>query len=476
MTQENTSNNDTGVWNNVITALPEKEIFEAIMALAQPLDFRTLSKLPDKEKLRYHDYLVGVINEIIRLSQYVRYGLTYHNGCIYVFNKMYWSRIREKTFKDFLGRAAQKMGAGYAIAQHFKFKDNLYDQFISASDHPNSDLPKKSVLISLKNGTFDVGLESQFLREPRDEDFLTYQLPFKFDKDATCPMFIEFINKVLPDGELQAVLAEFIGSLFISTKQLKLEKALLLYGDGANGKSVVFEIVNALLGRENVSNFPLQNLTDKDGYYRAMMANKLLNYSSEINNKMDRALFKQLVSGEPVPARLPYKPPFTIEDYAKLIFNTNELPKDVETTNAYFRRLLIIPFLVTIPDGQQDKELAKKIIQSELSGIFNWVLEGVKRLLKNKSFTYSEIINNAVNEYKKQSDPVLLFIEEIELKKSLDKHITLASLTQEYKKFSTELGFRSINNGALSTRLKKIGFEIIRRGDGNVVYATKKMF
>jgi putative DNA primase/helicase len=73
-------------------------------------------------------------------------------------------------------------------------------------------------------------------------------------------------------------------------------------------------------------------------------------------------------------------------DYAKLIFNCNELPKDVEQTEAYFRRFLIIPFNVTIPEHEQDKELAKKIIDNELSGVFNWVLSGLKRLLMQQRF------------------------------------------------------------------------------------------
>ena len=85
-----------------------------------------------------------------------------------------------------------------------------------------------------------------------------------------------------------------------------------------------------------------------------MIANKLVNYASEISGKLETSIFKQLVSGEPVEARLPYGKPFSITGYAKLIFNCNELPKDVEQTRGYFRRFLIIPFEVTIPEAEQD--------------------------------------------------------------------------------------------------------------------------
>src|SRR5690606_17922094 len=152
--------------------------------------------------------------------------------------------------------------------------------------------------------------------------------------------------------------AEFLGYVFIKhgSKRLKEEKALILYGNGANGKSVFFEVVSALLGTENTSNFSLESLTETNSYNRAMIANKLVNYGSEINGKLESSFFKQLVSGEPIEARLPYGQPFTMKQYAKLIFNCNELPKDVEHTNAYFRRFLIIPFDVTIPPQEQDKD------------------------------------------------------------------------------------------------------------------------
>ncbi len=86
---------------------------------------------------------------------------------------------------------------------------------------------------------------------------------------------------------------------------------------------------------------------------RALIAYKLLNYGSEINATKTRDEFKNLVSTEPIQARLKYGNSFTMEHYAKLAFNCNELPKDFDHQNAYFRRLLIIHFRVTIPESAQ---------------------------------------------------------------------------------------------------------------------------
>ncbi|WP_206366746.1 DUF5906 domain-containing protein [Sphingobacterium sp. SGL-16] len=103
------------------------------------------------------------------------------------------------------------------------------------------------------------------------------------------PIFEKYLNTVIPDIEKQRVLAEYLGLVFIKNgnKAIKEEKALILYGTGANGKSIFFEVVNALLGDDNVNNYSLSSLTIHNGYFRAKIANKLVNYASEINGKLE---------------------------------------------------------------------------------------------------------------------------------------------------------------------------------------------
>ena len=108
-----------------------------------------------------------------------------------------------------------------------------------------------------------------------------------------------------------------------SFKFAKLEKCLLLFGAGANGKSVLFEVINSLLGSNNISNLSLGNL--KEEHNRALIKNKLLNYGSEIRGNIEADIFKQLVSGEPIQARLKYGNTFIMRNYAKLAFNTRPL-------------------------------------------------------------------------------------------------------------------------------------------------------
>src|SRR5690554_8059676 len=374
------------------------------------------------------------------------------------------------------------MGISKNTSNYYSFREQLMKQMYSVADiYEDNDFEvndsKKKTLINLLNGTFEIDGYKMKLRKPEKEDFLTYQLPFKYDKSAECPMFDDYLNTVLPDKNNQSILMEYLGYIFVRNKALKLEKSLILYGTGANGKSVLFDILNAMLGgSKNVSNFSLQNLTNENGYYRAMLSDKLVNYASEINGKLEASIFKQLVSGEPVEARLPYGEPFTLTNYAKLIFNCNELPRDVEQTNAFFRRFLIIPFDVTIPEEEQDKELAQKIIRQELSGVFNWVLEGLKRLLRQKQFTHSDAVDETLENYIKVSNSVILFLEEEGYQKSPDAYIQLKDLYNQYKSFCFDGSYHPVSKRNFSERLRNAEIMIERKNIGIVVYVSNTPF
>jgi putative DNA primase/helicase len=331
------------------------------------------------EGLTRRHYICTCTEKIIEIVDSLGFGLCYRNGQIYLYNGEYWRKFPLFLLQNFMGKTAVKMGVDRFTGEHYTFKEQLAKQFMSCA-YVDNDFEERNesfdkALINLKNGTFELSSQGLRLREPDKNDFLTYQLDFDYDEKAECPLFKEFLDRVLPDKTLQAILAEYIGYIFIKTEDLKLEKALLLYGTGANGKSVVFEVIYALLGgKENVCNFSLENLTSANGYHRAMLGGKLLNYATEISSKINESIFKQLASGEPVEARVPYGDPFTLTNYGKMIFNCNLLPRTGDHSEAFYRRFIIIPFDVTIPEKEQDKQLANKIISNELPGVLNWVL------------------------------------------------------------------------------------------------------
>jgi len=461
-------------------ATQHPEILQQLIKQLEPLDFEALANPHDVEnfKLNTKHLLVLSIENTLQFAEKNHWGLCKNHDFIYLYNGKYWAEMDKETFQKFLGEAAEQMGVAKFSARYYQFREQLFKQFLASAYLPTPESNTNKVLINLQNGTFEISPQAMNLKPFDRADFITYQLPFEYNPKAKAPLFEAYLNRVLPDKERQSVLAEYLGYVFIKhgSNALKEEKALVLYGSGANGKSVFFEIVNALLGVENVSCFSLQSLTNDNGYFRAKLANKLVNYASEINGNLEASIFKQLVSGEPVEARLPYGQPFILKQYAKLIFNCNELPKDVEHTTAYFRRFLIIPFDVTIPPQEQDKQLHTKIIEKELSGVFNWVLEGLNRLLEQKRFSECEAAQRAVEQYRIESDSVQMFLSEHDYKVSATNEIPLKDIFSDYRNYCIESGFKACSVRTFADRLRSTGYQTERKNYGTGVNAEKKSF
>ena len=269
----------------------------------------------------------------------------------------------------------------------------------------------------------------------------------------------------------QKVLGEYLGGLFIPNGDfgLKLEKCLLLLGDGAAGKSVIADVVFGLLGRENVSAHNLQNLTDENGYYRATLGDKVLNYCTEINGKLQSDKFKQMVSGEPLSVRLPGKDPITLFQYAKLVFNCNTLPSQVEHSEGFFRRFLIIRFDEKIEPEERDVNLAKKIVNKELPGVLNWMLKGLARLLKQESFSHCDAIDQALDKYHHDTNSVQQFLED-ECLVNGEGHTLGKTLYLEYRTHCRENGMFPFGKIQFNEQMKNLGVRYGREaGTGQTI-------
>jgi putative DNA primase/helicase len=456
------------------------ELLENLLTDVQTVDFDSIinpTNNPDKKVTVGEKYVV-VIEKLIEIAEKRRWGVCKNSAFVYLYNGAFWQELDRDILKQFLGRAAYLMGLPEYHTKQTDNAEKILKQFDYTGFQPQPE--SKRILINLQNGTLEIDDNGQHkLRDFERSDFLKYQLPFEFNPQATAPMFQNFLDKVLPDITAQNVLAEYCGYCFIKNDFLKLEKALILYGQGANGKSVFFDVITAMFGSENVSGYNISSLCNENGYYTAMLQNKLVNYSSEIGNsrQFNADTFKQLCSGEKIQARLPYGKPFVISNYARLIFNANTLPKDTEQTNAYFRRFLIIPFEVTIPPERQDKELAKRIIETELAGVLNWVLTGLDRVISNRNFSKCEASEKALENYQRDSNSVLAFLLDKGYIKSLNNYKTLQELytgIDSYTQYCNESGLRACSLREFSKRLQTASFEVVKdrhkANGGRIVY------
>jgi putative DNA primase/helicase len=319
----------------------------------------------------------------------------------------------------FLTRAIEKLGLWTIEERYHTFLDSLCKQLrYGVLSIPFEANEIDSILINFKNGTLKIDERGYKLRKFDSKDFITYQLSFDYDEEATSPMWNKFLDEVLPadkndpEGTRQKVLAEYFGSCF--TNKPKIEKALFCYGSGENGKTVIQDVIEALFGEENISRCSLDNLC-KHSHFRAKLNNKLLNLSSETSKHVDSETFKNLASKEPIDVDRKFENAFTMRNYARLAFNANELPQaGKEYILAFKRRLVIIPFDVHIEKSKQDVYLADKIIEKELSGVFNWILRGLDRLRAQGRLTECEASDREVDKYMIEGDTVAQWLEDEE--------------------------------------------------------------
>jgi len=401
-------------------------------------------------------------------------GLTFSEGKYYVYADGYWQYIETGLMQALLAKAAIKLGMKRHHYVHYERQEKLQQQFNADVRAErlvefNLEPPKNSkrkVLINFENGTLEIDGDSLDVRDPCPADFLRYKLPYEYDRSAKCPLFMQFLNKSLPDESSQKVLAEFVGNALWPV--LNLQKALILLGEGSNGKSVFFEIVKELLGRDNVSNYSIEGLTKHDSRTRGNVGNKLINCSNEAAPKLDIENLKTMARGEPIEVNQKYEQPYTMENYARLMFNCNQLPRNVEHTEGYYRTFLIIPFNVRITEAEKDPMLAAKITAKELPGVFNWVLEGLLRLQKTGKYTDCKAAGEALANYKKESNSALMFIDESGLKPALGTagKITRKSLYAEYCAFCEENGYFKQASITFSKTLCSAGFIKKRDKDG----------
>lgn len=429
--------------------LEHAKVLQEILDNLQEVDFRAIAKVEDKETISQKIQIVLTVQEVLRVARELNCGLCRNQDFVYAYNGEFWQKLETSELENFLGEAANKAGVNWITAKYHRLKKELLSQFITDAYLPKPERHSETVLINLQNGTFEISGKNLSKREFRASDFLTYQLPFDYDAAAVCPKRQSFLTEVLPDESKQAVLAEYIGYVF--ARNLKLEKTLILYGTGRNGKSVVFDVINGLLGDENVSNYSLESLSDQ--FYRAKIADKLLNYSSEISNRLQAEKFKQLTSGEPVEARLPYGQPMTLTNYARLAFNCNDLPRDVEHSDAFFERFLILAFDVWIPPKSRSPNLAKEIIKTELSGVFNWILDGLKRLLEQNGFSSCRAADKILETFRRESDSVAMFLDDEEYSQS-QNYSVVKTVYQNYRTYCFDNGYKPLGRNNFSKRLE----------------------
>jgi putative DNA primase/helicase len=316
--------------------------------------------------------------------------------------------------------------------------------------------------IPMKNGVLDVKAFLECSSAPllphSSNLFSLAHVPYDFDPGSKCPQFEKFLQECLPNPEVRDFLQEWFGyNLVHDTTQAKF---VILVGQGANGKSVICVVLRTLLGSENVSAIGLDQFSSERTFPLAITVGKLANIVEEMEaiTKPAEGALKNFVGGGTITIEKKFKDAFDTKPTARLTFATNTLPNLNDQTDGIWRRLVVIPFCVQILDeDKQDKRLIDSsywIDSGEIKGIFNFALEGLRRLRARGAFVEPEECRAAKDGYRQDMNVIGQFLDET-CEASEIGAFASSWLYRLYRSWSQERGFDIANNRRFSNELKR---------------------
>jgi len=301
------------------------------------------------------------------------------------------------------------------------------------------------------------------------DSFRTTQVPIAYDPQATAPRFTAYLQEVFRDdtdkAEKIAALLEMMGYTLMS--HARHEMFIMLIGSGANGKSVLLSVLEALCGTDNVAGVQPSNF-DRS-FQRAHLDQKLANIVTEIKQgeTIADAELKGIVSGEKSTVEHKFQDPFDMHPFSTCWFGTNHMPHTRDFSEALFRRALIVPFNRKFGHNEKDPNIKDDLI-AELPGILNMALAAYRRACR-VGFTQPASSEEAKHEWRLEADQVAMFVEDC-CARVTGATESASVLFAEYQTWASAQGIgKTMSLKGLRDRLTRLGFGSERRRDGRYV-------
>jgi putative DNA primase/helicase len=315
-------------------------------------------------------------------------------------------------------------------------------------------------LVNLTNGVYN--LDDGKLYPHDSKYYMTTQLPFAYDEHAHTSMWQLFLlstftkpHSLEHDPELASFVQEAVG--YSLTTSVKHHVSFWCYGEGSNGKGVLFHVIEQLAG---ISAAPLNvSVLRNEQYQLATLAGKrvaLCSESESTQNLVSDALIKMLISGDTMQVRQIRREPFTMHPTVKLWWSMNELPPVADTSEGFWRRVKVIPFNRHFETHERILDL-KQQLQAELPGIFNWAMAGLKRLEQGAKFTTPKQVIESTENYRREANPLALWIDDCCLinPTNLDQSSALYS---SYKDWTHDNNFKVQSSRSFKREMERLGF------------------
>ena len=318
--------------------------------------------------------------------------------------------------------------------------------------------------VALLNGVLNVKNKKLYDFTP-DKIFFN-KLPLIYDPTKKCDKFLNFLSEILENKEDVGVVQELFGYLLY--KDYQIEKSFMFLGKGRNGKGQLLDLMKRFVGVNNCSGVSLQRLCDENSFNISELHNKLVNIGGDIDGGYleTTGMFKQLSGNDLISAKRKFKNDLKFRNYSKMIFSCNNLPGTKDVSQGFWDRwiLLKFPFRFEFPDiinraPANERRFFKKRINNvvetfttddELSGLLNWALVGLDRLLSKGHFEFTSSTLDVQKRWVREANSFSFFAENV-LESDFDGVITKDDLRTAYNAFCRQFGVEALGDKAISS-------------------------
>ena len=332
---------------------------------------------------------------------------------------------------------------------------------------PRARLDADPFLLGVTNGVVD--LRTGELRAAAPEDYITRQVAVPYTSDAQCPVFERFLTKAMGGNQELVV---FLQRIFGYTLTASTEEQCLffLYGTGANGKSTLLNSMKQVLGGY-AKQAAAETLMDRkhggasNDIARLDGARLVLSNELEDGTRLAETLVKQLTGGDPITARFLYQEHFEMIPTFKLVIAGNHKPVIRGDDHGIWRRIVLIPFVVTIPEDQRDPDLLNKLA-AEAPGILAWMVRGCMAW-RAQGLNPPPEVQSAVREYRSEMDVLGQWLE-ARCEIGADREARASDLYRSYRYWAETNGFHPMSNTSFGRKLSERNLEKKKTKDGHV--------
>lgn len=358
---------------------------------------------PNSPERRGGTSVKEIADEIARTSRFAKAA----GGKLYVHDKGVYKALGEQFVFRRVKALLLTWGLGDAWSSR-KAKEVF--EYIRVDAQQLWEEPPRDI-INVANGLLDVRTGTL---APHSPDHLSMiQLPVLYDPNARCPSWEKFIMEVFPDDS-HSIAWEI--PAWLMTPDTSIQKAVLLTGEGSNGKSTYLRALVAFMGKANTTAISLHKL-ETDKYAAARLFGKLANICPDLPSAhlSSTSVFKILTGGDVLGAEYKYHDSFEFVPFAKLVFSANQPPHSDDPTHGFFRRWQVVPFCRafeegaagTSPRNELDSQLSEP---SELSGVLNKALHALVKI-RRSGFTQSQSMLQAWDDFREATNPLSVWLD-----------------------------------------------------------------